>query len=158
MPTNNSSPIYKGFSTVGANQPTYIQQATPGVFGGPGTLNIPVRQGRKFVLSDEQLVLRDLLNALSIQQGQKVGNPSYGTTLWTYVYEPQTQETQTQISNEIRRVVSLDPRISLNNLALYANGDGILMQLEIAFQPYNNVVGANFFLNRYDGTIQQLAV
>ena len=156
MANNNNSPTYIGFSTVGANQPIYIQQSTGGVFGGPGSLTVPVRQGRKFVLTDEQLVIRDLLNALSIQQGQKPGNPAYGTTLWTYVYEPQTQDTQTQISNEIRRVIGQDPRVSLNNLALYANDNGIMIQVEIAFQPYNNVVGANFFLNRYSGTIQQL--
>jgi phage baseplate assembly protein W len=146
---------YIGFSTVGANQPRELDR--PGRFGGPGSTTYEPRLGRKYVLTDEQLVIRDLLNALSIKQGDKVGQPQYGTTLWTYVFEPQTEATQQLITTEVRRVMNLDPRIILNSLGVYAQNNGILLQVEMAFSPFNNVLSTSFFLNKYDGSIRQLA-
>jgi phage baseplate assembly protein W len=146
---------YIGFSTVGANQPRELDR--PGRFGGPGSTTYEPRLGRKYVLTDEQLVIRDLLNALSIKQGDKVGQPQYGTTLWTYVFEPQTEATQQMITTEVRRVMGLDPRIILNSLGVYAQNNGILLQVEMAFSPFNNAIKTSFFLNKYDGSIRQLA-
>lgn len=146
---------YIGFSTVGANQPREINR--PGRFGGPGSTTYQPRIGRKYVLTDEQLVIRDLLNALSIKQGDKVGQPAYGTTLWSYVFEPQTEVTKQQITTEVRRVMAQDPRIILNSLGVYAQNNGILLQVEMAFSPFNNAVTLDLFLNKYDGSIKQLA-
>ena len=148
-------PTYLGFSTVDLNQPRVEQR--PGVFGGIGSVVTPPRVGRKFSLTDGPLVVRDLLNALSIKQGDKVGQPTYGTTLWSYVFEPNTDDVRTRIENEVRRVISLDPRIILNSVGAYSQQNGFLLQIEMAFAPFNQAVGVNFFLNRYDGSIQQLA-
>ena len=124
-------PTYKGFSTIGVNQS--LSLVRPGVYGGVGTLTTPPRLGRKFALYDENLVIRDLLNALSIKQGDKVGQPTYGTTLWSYLFEPSTEETQQVIQDEIRRVISLDPRIILNSVGVFVQENGILIQVEMAF-------------------------
>ena len=148
-------PTYLGFSTVDLNQPR--QEQRPGVFGGIGSVTSQPRLGRKFALVDEQLVIRDLLNALSIRQGEKVGQPTYGTTIWSYVFEPNTADVRDRIETEIRRVVSLDPRITLNTVGVYNQENGILIQIEMAFSPFNQTTQIDFFLNRYDGTIQQLA-
>ena len=68
-------PIYNGFSTQNVNQPLSLVRA--GVYGGIGTTTVQPRIGKKFALSDQNLVIRDLLNALSIKQGDKVGQPTY---------------------------------------------------------------------------------
>jgi len=146
---------YVGFSTIGVNQPQDSVRA--GVFGGVGNLQYQPLAGKKFVITDANLVLRDLLNALSIQQGSKVGQPDYGTTLWTYVFEPSDEFTLQAIEDEIRRVINQDSRIYLNSLAVYSQDNGVLVQVEMSFNPFNNPVNASFFLNRYDGSIQQLA-
>ena len=52
-----------------------------------------IDQYKKFTLVDFELIKRDLLNAFNIQQGQLVGRPGYGTVIWNYVFENQTQET-----------------------------------------------------------------
>ena len=57
-------------------------------------------------LLDEQLVIQDLVNALNIRKGEKVGQPSYGTTLWDFVFEPNTADVQVEIQNEVRRVAA----------------------------------------------------
>lgn len=148
-------PTYLGFSTVGLNQPRVDQR--PGAFGGIGTVVTPPRVGRKYSLTDQQLVVRDLLNALSIKQGDKVGQPTYGTTLWSYVFEPATDDVRSQIETEVRRVIALDPRIVLNSVGAYSQENGFLLQIELAFSPFNQAVSIDFFLNKYDGSIQQLS-
>ena len=148
-------PTYSGFSTKNVNQPLEIIR--PGVYGGLGSTTSQPRLGKKFALTDEQLVIRDLLNALSIKQGDKVGQPTYGTTLWSYLFEPSTDETRQVIEDEVRRVISLDPRIILNTVGVYVQENGVLLQIEMAFNPFNVATQIDFFLNRYDGSIQQLA-
>jgi hypothetical protein len=84
---------YLGFSTIDANKPK-TTNAPGGIDGGVGSILNPIIPGKKFKLNDQQLVIRDFINALNIRQGEKVGQPSYGTTLWNFVFEPNTRNTQ----------------------------------------------------------------
>lgn len=145
---------FKGFSTIGVNQPKQLVRA--GVFGGVGTLTYTPITGKKFLLTDDQLVIRDLLNALSIQQGMKVGQPEYGTTLWSYMFESFDQTTLDLIETEVRRVLSQDSRINVSSVMINAKNNGILLQIEMTFSPYNQSVNVDFFLNKFDGSISQL--
>jgi len=129
-------PNYIGFSTINANQPRSTD-LNAGVDGGTGSILQPVRVGKKFRLVDTPLVVRDFINSLNIQQGQKVGKPEYGTTLWSFVFEPNTPDTQFQLENEIRRVANLDPRMVLNSVKAYPQENGILIELEMAIAPFN---------------------
>lgn len=148
-------PTYVGFSTQDVNQPKNLIR--PGADGGVGgILNAP-RLGKKFRLVDEQLVLRDFLNAFSIRQGDKVGQPAYGTTLWNYVFDPNITEIRDQIEDEVRRVASSDPRLLINTIEVYNRENGVLIEMEIAITPFNNATQVGFFLNRFDGSIQQTA-
>lgn len=148
-------PTYIGFSTKDVCQPR--ETTRPGVAGGIGTITVQPKIGKKFRLTDEKLVLDDFLNSFNIKQGDKVGQPGYGTTLWNFVFEPNTPDVRDQIENEVRRVAGLDPRLSIGTIQVYSQENGVLIELEISVTPFNNVVQFAFFLNRYDGSIQQLA-
>lgn len=130
-------PTYIGFSTINANQPKTTNRPT-GNDGGPGGILRPIIYGKKFRMVDEQLILQDFINALNIPQGQKVGQPDYGTTLWSFVFEPNTADVQFQLEQEIRRVASLDPRLQLNYVKAFPQENGILIELQIAVTPFNN--------------------
>jgi phage baseplate assembly protein W len=129
-------PSYIGFSTLNSNKPKTTDAAV-GVAGGVGTLRAPIIFGKKFKLVDESLILQDFLNALNITKGQKVGQPEYGTDLWSYVFEPGTADVQLRLENEIRRVASQDPRLILNSLIAYPQENGILIEVELAVAPFN---------------------
>ena len=94
-----------------------------------------IGQYKKFTLVDFELIKRDLLNAFNIRQGQVVGRPGYGTTLWDNVFENQTQETEQSITAEVERVAGGDPRIFINAIQLFPQENGILMQLEVTPGP-----------------------
>lgn len=105
-------------------------------------------QNKNFTLVGNDLVVRDLLNAFNIRQGEMVGLPNYGTTLWTYVFEQQTSDSERAIFNEIQRVCSLDPRVFLNSAQVYPQLNGLLIQLQITVVPSTETIMLNLFMNQ----------
>ncbi len=146
-------PQYIGFSTRGANLPKTTNQPT-GNDGGVGTVKKSLNTGRKFRLVDEALVINDFINAINIKQGEKVGQPGYGTTLWGFVFEPNTANVQFQLENEIRRIANLDPRLLLNSVKGYPQENGILLEIECAVTPFNQAQVLSLFLDQ--GTNQAI--
>jgi len=128
---------YIGFSTINANQPRSTD-LNAGVDGGTGGTVKSINIGKKYRLLDQPLVLQDFVNALNIPQGQKVGNPAYATTLWSFIFEPNTTDTKVQLQNEIQRVAAQDPRLIVNAVNSYVQENGILIEVELAIAPFND--------------------
>lgn len=153
---------YIGFSTqnackakitnpVGTNAGS-IAGPAGGIDGGPGGTTSPVIWGKKFKLTDTQLVLQDFLNALNIPLGSKVGQPGYGTKVWSFIFEPNTADVQFQLENEIYRVAASDPRIIINYVKAFPKENGILLEVELAINPFNQPEVINVFFNRASTT------
>ena len=142
---------YIGFSTINANKPQSTN-LNAGVDGGTGSTIQPLVIGKKFRLVDQPLVVQDLVNALNIQKGQKVGQPDYGTTLWSFIFEPNTFDVQNQLTTEIRRVASLDPRLIINTVNAYPQENGILVEVELAVSPYNQPLDLTLFFSSSTNT------
>jgi phage baseplate assembly protein W len=94
-----------------------------------------INQFKKFTVVDFELIKIDLLNAFNIQQGQLPGRPQYGTSIWSYVFENQTQETISNISGEIQRVCAQDPRLVVSEIDVFPQENGVLIQLLIQVVP-----------------------
>ena len=90
-----------------------------------------INQNKKFTLTDFALIQRDLLNAFNIRQGELPGRPGYGTVLYEYVFENQVEQLQQQIRDEVQRVAGGDPRLIINDIQVFPQENGILIQLEI---------------------------
>lgn len=88
-----------------------------------------INQFKKFTLVDFELIKRDLSNALNIEQGELPGRPGYGTTLWSYVFENQSPETDQAILAELQRVAGGDPRIYISEANIYPQDNGLLIEL-----------------------------
>ena len=138
---------YVGFSTKDACKPK-TTNAVGGIDGGFGGIRQPIVWGKKYRLTDVQLVLQDFLNALNIPLGSKVGQPGYGTKVWSFIFEPNTSDVQFQLENEIYRVAALDPRIILNSVKAFPKENGILLEVELAVNPFNQPELVSVFFNR----------
>jgi phage baseplate assembly protein W len=88
-----------------------------------------INQNKTFTVIDFELIKIDLLNAFNIRQGELVGRPGYGTILWDYLFENQTSETQTVLYDEVQRVIGGDPRLYLENINMFPQENGILLEL-----------------------------
>lgn len=145
---------YYGFSTQELNVKRSLTQYGPD--GGVGTITQQPRLGKKFRLVDEQLVLRDFLNAFNIKQGDKVGQPDYGTNIWDYVFDPNVSEVINSIEEEVRRIASLDPRIMLNTVSANSWENGVLIEVQMAFNPFNTPIEFGFYLDRQTQEVQAM--
>jgi phage baseplate assembly protein W len=113
-------------------------------------------KNKNFTLVGDDLVRRDLLNAFNIRQGEVPGKPSYGTTLMSYVFETQTQDTERAILNEVQRVCAQDPRIFLNSAQLFPQQNGVLIQLAITIVPATAAQLLNLFMNQNTRTAEYI--
>jgi phage baseplate assembly protein W len=137
---------YTGFSTQEIDQTRTVNRYSNII--QPGASLRQPKIGKKFRLVDEQLVLRDFINAFNIRQGEKVGQPDYGTIIWDFVFDPNVDEVIQNIEQEVRRVASLDSRIIVNTVNAYSWENGILIEVQMTFQPFNNPVQFGFLLDR----------
>jgi len=96
-------------------------------FIGYNTIN----QFKNYTLTDFDLIKRDLLNALTIRQGESVMRPLNGSNIWNYIFEPQSPQTIKTIEAEIQRIVGNDPRITVSSIAVYSEENGVLVELEV---------------------------
>ena len=107
-----------------------------------------INQNKYFTLIDFELIKRDLLNAFNIRQGELVGLPWYGTSLWNAVFENQTQDTLQSVYNEIQRVAGQDPRIYINDLQVFPQQNGLLVQLLITVVPTTTAQQLSIFFDQ----------
>lgn len=103
---------------------------------------------KKFTVVDFELIKIDLLNAFNIRQGELVGRPGYGTTIWDNVFENQTQETERAITNEIQRVAGGDPRLYINAVEIFPQENGILIQIELTIVPSTDAERLSIFFDQ----------
>jgi phage baseplate assembly protein W len=87
------------------------------------------------------------LNAFTIRQGELPGRPQYGTVMWDYLFENQITELQRNIEAEVQRVAGGDPRLQVNQVAVYPQDNGFLLQLEVVIRPTTNAEILSIFFD-----------
>jgi len=113
-----------------------------------------IGQEKKFRLVDYDLVRRDVLNSLLIKQGEKPGNPTYGTSLWNIIFEPQTDSVMRDIKEELRRTIEKDPRVRVERTNVYPEENGVLIELEITILPTTEQQRLVLFFNQNSQTVE----
>lgn len=104
-------------------------------------------QVKKFTLTDFALIKRDLLNAFNIRQGELPGKPEYGTLIWNFLFENQVEELQTSLVNEIQRVAGGDPRLTITDIQVFPQDNGILLQIQIEVVPSTDAERLSIFFD-----------
>lgn len=104
-------------------------------FKGFSTIN----QYKKFTLTDADLIKRDLENAFSIKQGTIPGRPDVGTTIWSFIHEPNDELTRTAVKNEVTRIIKLDSRLVLNTVTVTYDYNSVQVACEVSVYPNADV-------------------
>jgi len=92
---------------------------------------------KKFRLTDLELVKRDLLNHFGVRKGEKLMNPEFGSIIWNMLYEPLTAETMAVILEDVKRIISYDPRLTIDNVLIDQFDYGLQLQIDLTFLPEN---------------------
>ena len=98
-----------------------------------------INRAKKFTLTDFDLVKQDLFNNFHIRKGQKLMDPNFGTVIWDMLYEPYTESVSDIIKDDIKKIVSYDPRLVTESIKLTEMMTGILVELKLRYVPTNQV-------------------
>jgi phage baseplate assembly protein W len=66
-------------------------------------------------------------------------NPNFGTIIWGMLFEPFTPELKNMIIEDIRRIVSYEPRLGLNQLIVQEYYNGIQIDITVTYKTENFV-------------------
>jgi hypothetical protein len=64
------------------------------------------------------------------------------------VFEPQTEPTQNAIIQEVQRVAGGDPRLTISQIKVFPQENGILIQLQITVVPTTNAEILSIFFDQ----------
>lgn len=90
-----------------------------------------------FKLYDIELVKRDLMNHFYIRKGEKLENPGFGTIIWDMLFENFTAEVRRLITEDVEQIINYDPRVKVNTLTIDSTDQGIRIQADVVYLPFN---------------------
>ncbi len=106
-----------------------------GSFTYKGFSSLESKKG--FKLYDIDLVKQDIINHFYIRKGEKLENPEFGTIIWDMLFENFTDEVKRLISEDVETIINYDPRIAINAIIVDATDQGIRIEADIVYIPFN---------------------
>jgi phage baseplate assembly protein W len=97
-------------------------------------------------LSDNDLIVQDLLNHLSIRKGEKLHNPGFGCIIWDRMFDPLTPALKLEIKKDLDRIIAYDPRFSVvqqTTIQESPDGRGLVLNFALAFSKDNQIANLN---------------
>ena len=92
---------------------------------------------KSFKLYDINLVKQDLINHFYIRKGEKLENPDFGTVIWDMLFENFTENVKDIIAKDVEAIVNYDPRIRVNEVIVDSTDQGIRIQADVTYIPFN---------------------
>ena len=92
---------------------------------------------KSHVLYDIELIKQDIINHFHIRQGEKLGDPEFGTIIWDAIYEPLTDQLKEVISANVTKIVNSDPRVTVESINLESYESGLIIDCVLTYLPYN---------------------
>ena len=104
------------------------------IFVGYSTLATDSKQQQ---FADIPLIKRDLYNHFNTIPGQRVMMPTFGCAVWNLLFEPFDEAVKDAVVAECTKVVMSDSRVILQSITVNEFNQGLVVQMELLYQPYN---------------------
>lgn len=108
---------------------------------------------KKFKVTDFDLVQQDIFNHFNIRKGEKLMNPEFGTIIWGMLFEPFTDAVRKAITNDVKRIVTYDPRIAVDTIQLDEYQSGIQISITLTYLVENKTTTLSFNFDRDSRTL-----
>lgn len=108
---------------------------------------------KKFRVTDLELVKLNLFNHFNTRKGEKLMQPNFGSIIWNIMFEPLTEEIRDIIVEDVKRVVSYDPRTQASNVIVSQFEYGIQIEIELRYLPTDQTETLSL---RFDNNSQTL--
>ena len=113
---------------------------------------------KKVTLTDKELIVRDILNAFNIKQGQVTGRPELGCPIWRYLFDQVTQSSLNDMIDLVAKTVRIDPRVQLVDpepIKAFQQDNGILFEIQVRIATDLTPTQLNIF---FDSQAQQASL
>ena len=93
---------------------------------------------KSFIIEDIDVVKADIMNEIYTQLGQRVGLPRFGTRISGLIFEPNDEHTRLVVEEDIRKVISNDPRVELLSLDVqtFENASAIVAFVNVMYKEF----------------------
>lgn len=108
---------------------------------------------KNFKEYDIDLVKQDIINHFHIRKGEKLENPAFGTIIWDILFEQFTSEVKKQISTNVEEIINYDPRVIVRQVAVDTTDQGIRIEADVLYIPFNVVEKMVFNFDKENGII-----
>jgi phage baseplate assembly protein W len=73
-------------------------------------------------------------------------NPNFGTIIWNTLFEPLTQEVRQVIIDDVKKIVSYDPRLAVDRVTIdeFEQGIQVLIDLRYVTTDQRNILRLQF--------------
>lgn len=106
-----------------------------------------------FKLYDIDLVKQDVINHFYIRKGEKLENPTFGTIIWDMIFEQFTEEVKNMIADDVQNIINYDPRLVVQDVAVDSTEQGIRIEADVVYVPFNVVERMRFDFDRNNSLI-----
>jgi phage baseplate assembly protein W len=106
------------------------------IFSGYSTID---RKISKTNIYDKDLVKRDLLNHIFTRRGERVMNPTFGTSIHDLLFEPFNESLKDRIISEIREVINAEPRVQLEGIETFEEDWGLTIKVDLYYNIFEDV-------------------
>ena len=108
---------------------------------------------KNYKLYDIDLVKQDLMNHFYIRKGEKLENPAFGTVIWDMLFEQFTEDVKNIIAKDVEDIINYDPRIAVNEVQIDSTDQGIRIQADIVYIPFNVNERMTFNFDKTNSTV-----
>jgi phage baseplate assembly protein W len=98
-------------------------------------------------------VKQDIINHFYIRKGEKLENPSFGTIIWDLLFDPFTPDVKKMITDNVEEIINYDPRIAVNSVTIDSTDQGIRIEADIVYIPFNVSERMTFDFDRTNNII-----
>jgi phage baseplate assembly protein W len=95
----------------------------------------PTRKG--VTVYDFECIKQDIINHFHIRQGEKLGDPTFGTIIWDVLFEPLTDTLKEAITKNVTEICNFDPRVAVDKITVDQYDHGVQIEASILYRPYN---------------------
>lgn len=88
---------------------------------------------------DIDLIKQDLHYHFHTRVGERVMMPRFGCKIWDYLMEPNSPAMRDLIAQEATRICEEDTRLSVQNVNVYAVGNGVRVEITLHYIPFSVV-------------------
>jgi phage baseplate assembly protein W len=88
-------------------------------------------------LYDFDLIKQDILNHFKTRKGERLMNPTFGSSIWDILMEPLTDQNRNAIKEDIKRICTFDPRVTPTQMDITEYDSGYLLELTLVLNSTN---------------------